>query len=127
LNEAIALYEEFYNKNLAVPIKIDYANVLIEADRNINLAISILESAKDSEYLNREIYRLLAKGYGRQKREGMSLLMSARELMLAGKYREARRLLTDCLDKLDKKTESSQRAKAKYLKELLDRDYKEFL
>ncbi|MDR2107393.1 MAG: M48 family metalloprotease [Holosporaceae bacterium] len=127
LDESVGVYEEFYRKDLSVPTKIDYANVLIEANQKIELAISILESARCSEYFNNDICRLLAKGYGKQKKEGMSLLMLAREQILLGNYRNARRLLTACLTKLNKKTESSAIKEAEYLKELLERDYGKYL
>jgi hypothetical protein len=44
--------------------------------------------------------------------------------MLLGNYGAAREMLVSSLAKLNKKTESSQIKKAKYLKELLERDYK---
>ncbi|MDR0753271.1 MAG: M48 family metalloprotease, partial [Holosporaceae bacterium] len=127
LDESIKIYEKICNKNTNVLIRIDYANVLIEANKNIELAISILESAKYEDYFNSDIYRLLAKGYGKQKKEGLSMLLLAQEQMLLGNYTRANELLICCLEKLNRKTESAQIKKAKYFKELLERDYKEHL
>jgi predicted Zn-dependent protease len=127
LDESIKAYEKIYNENINVLIRIDYANALIEANKNIELAISILESAKYEDYFNSDIYRLLAKGYGKQKREGLSMLLLAQEQMLLGNYMRANELLICCLEKLNRKTESAQIKKAKYFKELLERDYKEHL
>ncbi|MDR1333794.1 MAG: M48 family metalloprotease [Holosporaceae bacterium] len=121
LEESIKIYEEIYNDNINVLVKIDYANVLIEANKKNDLAISILESAKYTEYFNSDIFRLLAKGYGKQKREGLSALMLAQEQMLQGNYDTALHLLLISIDKLDPKTEQSHIKKAKYLKELIKR------
>jgi predicted Zn-dependent protease len=127
LNEAIEIYEKIYNKNISVLIKIDYANALIEANKKLESAISILEAAKYEDYFNSDVYRLLGKAYGKRKKEGLSLLNLAQEQALLQDYQRARELLIICLGKLDQKTESSQIKKAKYLKELIERDYKEFL
>jgi predicted Zn-dependent protease len=123
LEESAKIYEEICNNsNVNVLIKIDYANVLIEIGKKIDLAVSVLESAKYIEYFNSDIFRLLAKGYGKQKREGLALLMLAQEQTLLGNYRTALELLTVSLDKLDKKTEQSHIKKAKYLQELIKRE-----
>jgi predicted Zn-dependent protease len=127
LEEAIEIYEKIYNKKSAILIKVDYANVLIEANRKIDLAVSILEAAKYDDYFNSDIYRLLAKAYGKQRREGLSLLNLAQEQMLLQNYRSAYELLINCLLKLDPKTQSSQIKKAKYFKELIKRDYEKYL
>jgi predicted Zn-dependent protease len=127
LEESIRIYEKIYNKDINVLIKIDYANALIEANKNIALAVSILESAKYADYFNSDIYRLLAKGYGKQKKEGLSMLVLAQEQMLLRNYRSAHELLINSLEKLNPKTESALIKKAKYFKELLEREYKEYL
>ncbi|MDR0631706.1 MAG: M48 family metalloprotease [Holosporaceae bacterium] len=123
LEESIQIYEKIYHNDINVLIKIDYANVLIEANKKIDLAISILEATKYEDNFNSDIYRLLAKGYGKQKREGLSLLMLAQEQMLLQHYRSAQEMLTGCLKKLNKKTELSHIKKAKYFKELLEREH----
>jgi predicted Zn-dependent protease len=122
LEESIKNYEEIYSNEIGVLVKIDYANVLIEAGKKIDLAISILESAKYTEFFNSDIFRLLAKGYGKQNREGLAMLMLAQEQMLLGNYGFANELLMGSIAKLNKKTEQSHIKKAKYLKELIDRE-----
>jgi predicted Zn-dependent protease len=123
LDESIRMYEKIYSNDKNVLIKIDYANVLIEANKKIDLAISILESSKYTEYFNADIYRLLARGYGKQNREGISLLMLAQEQMLLGNYRAAQEFLVHCLEKLDPQSEMARIKKAKYFKELLERNH----
>jgi predicted Zn-dependent protease len=122
LEESIKIYEEICGKDTNALIKTDYANVLIEAGQRIDFAISLLESAKYEECFNSDIFRLLAKGYGKQKREGLALLMLAQEQMLLRNYRTALELLSVSLDKLDKNTEKKHIKKAKYLKELVGRE-----
>jgi hypothetical protein len=48
--------------------------------------------------------------------------MLAQEQMLLGNYRSALELLSVSIDKLDNKTEQSHIKKAKYLKELIERE-----
>jgi hypothetical protein len=64
---------------------------------------------------------LLAKGYGKQKREGISALMLAQEQLLLENYETASQLLSVSIGKLNPKTEQSHIKKAKYLKELIKR------
>ncbi|MDR2794962.1 MAG: M48 family metalloprotease [Holosporaceae bacterium] len=121
--EAVKIYETICNSGTNTLIKIDYANALLELGKNIDTAISILESAKYVDCLNENVFRLLAKAYGQKGREGVSLLMLAREYMLQKNYRKAHEFLESSLKKMDKKTDASFIKKAKYLKELLERDY----
>ncbi|MDR1983030.1 MAG: M48 family metalloprotease [Holosporaceae bacterium] len=127
LDESIQIYEKIYNHNVNILIKIDYANVLMEANKKIDFAISMLESSKYIERFNADIYRLLAKGYGKQNKEGLSLLTLAQEQILLQNYRVAHELLINCLKKLNPKTEASSMKKAKYFKELLERDYEKHI
>ncbi|MDR2724406.1 MAG: M48 family metalloprotease [Holosporaceae bacterium] len=126
LDESIRIYEKIYSKNAHVLIKIDYANVLIEANKNIELAISILESARITDYFNSDIYRLLAKAYGKQGKIAHAELILAWEQMILGNYFVAYELIISSLKKLNPETESSQIKQAKYFKELLKRDYKKY-
>ncbi|MDR0677232.1 MAG: M48 family metalloprotease [Holosporaceae bacterium] len=123
LKEAINIYEGIYSKNIHALIKINYSNVLIEANTKVDIAISILESLKYSERFNSEVYRLLAKGYGKLGKKELSMFMLAQEQMLLGNYHVAYKLINTCIEKLDKKNQK----KAKYLKELLERDYREYI
>ena len=127
LEESIKIYKRIYNKDINVLIKIAYASVLIEANKDVELAVKILEFAKNTDYFNSEIYRLLAKAYGKQGKEGRSALMLALEQMFLGNYRTASELLTISLKKLNPKVESSFIKRAEYYRELLRRDYKELL
>ncbi|MDR2766220.1 MAG: M48 family metalloprotease, partial [Holosporaceae bacterium] len=77
LDESIKVYEQIYGKKVNDLIKIDYANVLIEADRNVDVAIRILESLKYFARFNSDIFRLLAKAYGKKGREGLAHLLLA--------------------------------------------------
>ncbi|GHU13249.1 peptidase M48 [Alphaproteobacteria bacterium] len=123
IKEAIEIYKTICNNKTNILIKIDYANALLEHGENIDKAISILESAKYIDYLSEDIFRLLAKAYGKKGREGLSQLMLAHEQMLLRNYPRAYELIKSCLLKLNKKTEASHIKKAKYFKELLERDY----
>ncbi|GHT91533.1 peptidase M48 [Alphaproteobacteria bacterium] len=125
IKEAIEIYKTICNDKTSILIKIDYANALLEHGKNIDKAISILESAKYIDYLSEEIFRLLAKAYGKKGREGLSQLMLAQEQMLLRNYPRAYELIKSCLSKLNKKTEVSHIKKARYFKELLERDYKQ--
>ncbi|MDR1560940.1 MAG: M48 family metalloprotease [Holosporaceae bacterium] len=127
LDESIKIYEQILGNNVNILIKIDYANVLIEANKKIDKAISILESAKYMDHLNSDIFRLLAKAYGKKGKEGLSFFMLAQEQIFLHNYKNAHELLVNSLNKLDKKTETLQYKKAKYLKELIERDYKQYL
>jgi hypothetical protein len=55
------------------------------------------------------------------------MLTSAQEQMLLQNYGVAHSLLKNCLKKLNPKTEISSIEKAKYFKELLERNYREYL
>jgi hypothetical protein len=55
------------------------------------------------------------------------MLTLAQEQILLQNYRVAYALLTNCLNKLNPKTEISSIKKAKYFKELLERNYQEYL
>ncbi|GHT97650.1 peptidase M48 [Alphaproteobacteria bacterium] len=125
IKEAIEIYKAICNDKTNILIKIDYANALLEHGENLDKAISILESAKYIDNLSEEIFRLLAKAYGKKGREGLSQLMLAQEQMLLRNYPRAYELIKSCLLKLNKKTEVSHIKKAKYFKELLERDYKQ--
>jgi predicted Zn-dependent protease len=123
LNEAIKTYEQIYSNNINILIKIDYANALIEANKKIDRAIEILESAKYSIHLDSNVFRLLAKAYGKKEREGLAFLMLAQEQILLQNYNMAHELLVSSLNKMNEKIDQSHFKKAKYLKELLERDY----
>jgi predicted Zn-dependent protease len=127
LEESIAIYEQIFSNDINTLIKIDYANVLIEAGKKIDKAISILEAAKYATHLNSDVFRLLAKGYGKKGREGLASFMLAQEQIFLQNYKKAYELLIVSLSKLNQKTENSQLKKAKYYKELLERDYKELI
>ncbi|MDR3179275.1 MAG: M48 family metalloprotease [Holosporaceae bacterium] len=121
--EAVKIYQTICNSQTNTLIKIDYANALLELGQNIDTAIAILESAKYVDCLNGNVFRLLAKAYGKKGRIGVSQLMLAHEHMLLKDYRKAFEFLESSLEKMDKKTDESFIKKAKYLKELLERDY----
>ena len=104
--------------------QIDYANILIEANQNIDKAIRILESAKYKEKFDSNIYRLLAKAYGKQGLTGVASLMLAYEQMLLQNHQMAMTFVKMSLTKLNPTTEQSYIEKAKYLKTSLERDYK---
>ncbi|MDR2067664.1 MAG: M48 family metalloprotease [Holosporaceae bacterium] len=123
LKESIKMYKQIYSNNINILIKIDYANALIEANQDIDEAIKILESAKYSTHLDSDVFRSLAKAYGKKKKEGLAFLMLAQEQIMLQNYAAAHELLTNSLDKMNKKIDSSHFKKAKYLKELLERDY----
>ncbi|MDR3187237.1 MAG: M48 family metalloprotease [Holosporaceae bacterium] len=125
LSEAIKIYEQICSNNVNVLINIDYANALLEANQKIDAAIEILESAKYSMHLDSDVLRLLAKAYGKKKKEGLALLMLALEQIFLGDYAKAHELLTNSLGKMNEKTEPSHYKKAKYFKELLERDYEQ--
>ena len=122
LKKSIKVYEQIYEKDLNPLIKKDYAEVLIEANHNLKKAIRILESIEYDLYFDSEIFRLLAKAYGKKKKIGIAKFMLAREQLLKGNLLVARQLLDECLPKLNKKKESSYIRKAKYLKELINRN-----
>ena len=124
LKQSIAIYKQIYRDNLNPLIKKDYAEVLIEANQNLKEAISILENIKYKEPLDSDIYRLLAKAYGKQNKIGISKFMLAQEQLILGNYRESKHLINTCLSKLNKKTEQSYINKAKYVKELIERKIK---
>lgn len=121
LKQSISVYKKIYKDNLNSLIKKDYAKVLIEANQNLREAVSILEKVKYKEPLDSDIYRLLAKAYGKQNKIGISNFMLAQEQLILGNYFKAKYLINVCLSKLDKKTEQSYISKAKYVKELIDR------
>lgn len=127
LNEAINIYKSIYNEKLPVLIQIDYAMALIEANKDIKFAIKILENAKYKEDFNTEIYRLLAKAYGKIGKEGISYFMLANEQILLEDFLTAHDMLEKSIKMLNKNDEKSYLKKAKYLKELIERDYKRFL
>jgi len=121
LKKSIEVYKQIYTKDLNSLIKKDYAEVLIEANHNLEKAIRILESIKYDSYVDSDIFRLLAKAYGKKKKIGIANFMLAQEKMIDGDLVAAKRLLDVCLSQLDKKKEASYRKKAKYLKELVNR------
>ncbi|MDR2681655.1 MAG: M48 family metalloprotease [Holosporaceae bacterium] len=125
--EAVKIYETICDGKTNPLIRIDYANALLELGKDIDKAIAILESVKYVDRLNENVFRLLAKAYGKKGREGVSQLMLANEQMLLKNYRKALELLKSCLTKMDKKTDELFIKKAKYLEELLERDYMEFI
>lgn len=122
LKRSIKIYEQIYKKDLNPLIKKDYAEVLIEANHDLKRAIRILESIEYDLYFDSEIFRLLAKAYGKKDKIGIAKFMLAREQLLKGNLPAAKRLLDECLLKLDKKKECSYIKKAKYLKELISRN-----
>lgn len=124
LKQSISVYKQIYKDGLSPLIKKDYAEILIEANQNLKEAISILENVKYKEPLDSDIYRLLAKAYGKQNKIGISNFMLAQEQLILGNYFEAEYLINDCLSNLDKETEQSYIGKAKYVKELIRRKMK---
>jgi predicted Zn-dependent protease len=124
LEESIEIYKAICNAKINILTKIDYANVLSEHGKDIDTAISILESAKHIDYPNEAIFRLLAKCYGKKKRKGLSMLMLAREQALRGNYARSFDLLEGCLKILDPKTEQQYIKQANELKKILERDHR---
>jgi predicted Zn-dependent protease len=122
LKEAITVYRKIYNKESHTLIKIDFARTLLEADQDVDLAISILESVKYIDYMNSEIFRLLAIAYGKKNRKGLSFLMLAQEQMLLQNYSRAHELLKNSIAMMDKNKDAAHIKKAKYLDELLKRE-----
>ena len=124
LEKSIKVYKQIYNNDLNPLIKKDYAEVLIEANYNLEKAIRILEGIKYDSCFDSDIFRLLAKAYGKKNKIGISNFMLAQEKLLNGEPLIARGLLDICLSQLDKKKEASYIKKAKYLKELINRNQK---
>lgn len=128
LEESIKIYKQIYDstpkKDLHPLIQMNYAEVLINADKDLNTAVKILESVKVKEYFDENIYRLLANAYGKQKRLGLSYLMSANEKVLIGDYTVAKELIKLSLANLDEKHEKKYIEQAKYLQELIKREEK---
>lgn len=122
LEKSIEIYQQIYEKDLNPLIKKDYAEVLIEANRNLEKAIQILESIKYDSYFDSDIFRLLAKAYGKKNEIGISNFMLAQEKLINGELLIAKQLLDICLSQLDRKKENSYIKKAKYLKELINRN-----
>ena len=120
-SEAIKYYKQIYSERSHVLVKIDYAKALVQA-KQPDAAIKILEAAKYEDHLNSEIFRLLANAYGQKGRKGLSFLMLAQEQMLLQNYQMAYDLLKNSIDLMNEKTEGSYIKKAKYFKQLLERD-----
>lgn len=123
--EAVKYYKQIYGKNSHVLIKVDYANALIQTNQP-DIAIKILESAKYEDYFNPEIFRLLANAYGQKGKQGISFFMLAQEQILLQNYQRAYDLLKNSVKLMNQKTENSYVKKAKYLKQLLEREKKVF-
>ncbi len=121
LEESIKLYSQIYANSSNILIKIAYARALIAANKKIDLAIRILESAKYQERFESEIYRLLGKAYGMKKREGVALYFLAQEQMVLRCYAKALELIKQSLTKLNPKTEQSYIKKAKELEKIVER------
>jgi predicted Zn-dependent protease len=126
LEESIKIYKAICSEKINILTRIDYSNVLVEhgKDKDIDIAISILESVKHIDYPNETIFRLLAKCYGKKKRKGLSMLMLAREQALLGNYARSFDLLEGCLKILDPKTEQQYIEQANELKKILERDHR---
>lgn len=124
LNESIKIYKQIYNRDLNNLIKKDYAEVLVEANHDLEKAIRILEDVKYKLYFDSDIFRLLAKAYGKKNKIGISNFMLAQENLIIGNFSVAERLLDICISQLDKEKENSYIEKAKYLKELIKRNRK---
>lgn len=122
LKRSISVYKKIDRKDLNSLIRKNYAEVLIEANENIDKAISILESIKYNEVLDKDIYRLLANAYGKKNKLGIADLMLTQDQLLQGNYKAAEVLLTRCLTRLNGKTEQSYIKKAKYLMDLIKRN-----
>ncbi len=122
LSEATRLYKQIYKKHPSPLINISYAEVMIESNHQIDIAIGILEKEKYNDCLDEHIYYLLSKAYGKKNRIGVSNLMLAQKYMLLGQYNKSLELLSYSLKQLDQKTELSYIKKAKYLKELIQRN-----
>ena len=120
-SEAIKYYKQIYSERSHVLVKVDYAKALVQA-KQPDAAIKILEAAKYEDHLNSEIFRLLANAYGQKGRKGLSFLMLAQEQMLMQNYQIAYDLLNNSIDLMNEKTEKSYINKAKYFKQLLERD-----
>jgi predicted Zn-dependent protease len=120
-DEAVKIYRQFCNEKSNSLIRVDFAKALLESDNDLDYAISILESTKYADYLNSEIFRLLAKAYGKKGRRGLAFFMLAQEQMLLQNYQMAYNLLKNCIKIMDKKTEAPYIKKAEYLKTLIER------
>ena len=106
LQKSINLYKDIYKVNDLIAI--DYANVLIEANQHLDLAVQILESRKDKCDINIDIFRLLAKAYGKQKKYGKSYYNLAYEQVFMLNYESAYALLQKSLDALSEEKEGSK-------------------
>ena len=128
LKDAIKIYEQIYKKDINPLIKMDFAEVLIEESsntkesENLNKAVRILESTKYDEPFRESTYRLLAKAYGKLNKLGISHLMRAYEQILLGNYIAAEKSVELSLKHLNQKAEKAYVEKAKYLKELIQRE-----
>lgn len=122
LKKSIEIYQQVYRHDLHYLIKKDYAEILIEANNNLDQAIRILESVKYDLCFDSDVFRLLAIAYGKKNKIGISNFMLAQEKMMQRNFFAATKLLDICLSQLDIKTENSYINKAKYLKELINRN-----
>ncbi|MBE6447532.1 MAG: hypothetical protein E7015_03570 [Alphaproteobacteria bacterium] len=122
IGEAVTHYKFVYQHHPSPLINIGYAEALIASGKGIDIAIRILEKEKYKDSLENNIYRLLAKAYGCQKKEGISFFMLAQEQICLGNYFQAKVLLERCLRLLDKKKDASYVKKAKYFITLINRE-----
>ncbi|MDR1362049.1 MAG: M48 family metalloprotease [Holosporaceae bacterium] len=122
LSEAAKIYQSICRLDVNVLTRIDYANVLVEEGKNLDEAVSILESVKHKDPLNETIFRLLAKCYGKKGKNALSMLMLAREQTLLRNYSRANDLLDCCFKMFDAKTEQSYIKQARELQQMLRRD-----
>ena len=123
LQEAIRYYQEIYSDKLSALIKIDYAKALVQ-NKNFDRAIKILENVKYEDHVNPEIFRLLAAAYGQKGRKGLSFFMLAQEQILLQNYQKAYNLLKSSISLMDSKIEKSYINKAKFFKQVLERNKK---
>jgi predicted Zn-dependent protease len=125
--KAVQVYRSICNDNSHILLKIDTAKAMIEANQYIDEAIVLLESSKYIDNIDGEIFRLLAKAYGKKNREGLSFLFLAEEQMIMKNYSTAYNLIKRSIAMMDRKTELSKIKKAKYMKSVLERDYADFI
>ncbi|MDR0556096.1 MAG: M48 family metalloprotease [Holosporaceae bacterium] len=127
LPEAIRVYQEIYHKDVNMLIKVNLAHVLITAQQQLDQAISILEAATYVDDVDSNVYRLLSIAYGKQRKYGLAMFSLGMEQLLQQNFRLAEEIFTECLTKLDPKTEAPAIKKAKYYKELIERNFPEGL
>lgn len=119
--ESVKIYQQIYSKKAHTLIRLNYAKALIEADKDINLAIKILTKIRHDEIHGSEVFHWLAKAYAKQGREGPADLMLAYEQFTRQDFKTARQLSKRAEAKLDKIKDKSYIRQNKDLMSILER------